>query len=65
MLDYSMLYPKNSVSRRMVSMDGLWKFRLDEAGKGEKEGWIEGIPGEERIPVPASFQDFYTTKDVR
>ena len=46
MLDYSMLYPKNSVSRRMVSMDGLWKFRLDEAGKGEKEGWIEGIPGE-------------------
>ena len=46
-------------------MDGMWKFCLDEKAEGEKEGWTDGIPGEEMIPVPASFQDFYTDKDIR
>lgn len=65
MLDYSMLYPKNSVSRRTESMDGMWKFHLDEKAVGEQENWIDGIPGKDMIPVPASFQDFYTDKDIR
>ncbi len=65
MLDYSMLYPKTTATRRAVSQDGMWKFHLDEECIGEKEGWIEGVPGNEMIPVPASFQDFYTEKDVR
>lgn len=65
MLEYSMLYPRTSSSRRVISMDGMWKFCLDEKAEGEKEGWTDGIPGEEMIPVPASFQDFYTDKDIR
>ena len=43
----------------------MWKFHLDERSVGENEGWMDGIPGEEMIPVPASFQDFYTEKDIR
>ena len=65
MLEYSMLYPRTTVSRRVVSMDGMWKFHLDEKAIGEKEGWNDGLPGKEMIPVPASFQDFYTDKDTR
>lgn len=65
MLEYSMLYPRTTVSRRVISMDGMWKFQLDEQGTGEKENWANGLPGSELIPVPASFQDFYTTKDIR
>ncbi len=65
MLEHSMLYPKTTLTRRRISMDGMWKFRLDERSVGENEGWIDGIPGEEMIPVPASFQDFYTEKDIR
>lgn len=65
MLEYSMLYPVSTVSRRLVSMDGMWKFCLDEREDGEQEHWERGIPGKELIPVPASFQDFYTEKDVR
>ena len=65
MLNYSMLYPRETVSRRVVSMDGMWKFCLDEKSAGENEKWQEGIPGKEMIPVPASFQDFYTEKDIR
>ncbi len=65
MLEYSMLYPKATASRRVVSMDGMWKFQMDEKEIGEKEGWMDGLPGNEMIPVPASFQDFYTDKDTR
>ena len=65
MLEHSMLYPKTTLTRRRITMDGMWKFHLDERSVGENEGWIDGIPGEEMIPVPASFQDFYTEKDIR
>ena len=65
MLEHSMLYPKTTLTRRRISMDGMWKFCLDEKAVGEKEGWMDGIPGEEMIPGPASFQDFYTEKDIR
>ena len=65
MLEHSMLYPKTTLTRRRISLDGMWKFCLDEKAVGEKEGWMDGIPGEEMIPVPASFLDFYTEKDIR
>lgn len=65
MLDYSMLYPKTTVSRRAVSMDGMWNFRLDWKAEGAASGWTEGLPEPDSIPVPASFQDFYTEKDIR
>lgn len=60
-----MLYPVSTVSRRLSSMDGMWKFCLDEQGDGENKNFSAGIPGKDLIPVPASFQDFYTEKDVR
>ena len=65
MLNYSMLYPRESVSRRAVSLDGMWKFCLDWDSNGENNNWQEGSPGEDMLPVPASFQDFYTDKDIR
>lgn len=46
-------------------MNGMWKFHLDEQASGEQDGWADGIPGNDMIPVPASFQDFYTDKDIR
>ncbi len=65
MLEYSMLYPRTTKSRRAVSMDGMWKFHLDQEEWGEEKGFAEGIPGKDLIPVPASFQDFYTGKEIR
>ena len=60
-----MLYPKDTVSRRAVCMDGMWKFKLDCNHEGYEKDWKDGLPNPDRIPVPASFQDFYTDKDVR
>ena len=65
MLENSMLYPRATASRRAVSLDGMWKFRLDWKSEGMANGWVDGIPDPDRIPVPASFQDFYTEKEVR
>ena len=65
MLGYSMLYPENTPTRMAMRLDGMWKFHLDEEGRGNESGWNAGIPGNEMIPVPASFQDFYTDKETR
>ena len=60
MLKNSMLYPQNSVSRRSVEISGMWKFQLDPQSCGLEQGWNDGLPQPDRIPVPASFADFYT-----
>lgn len=60
-----MLYPKDTAARRAVSMDGMWKFQLDWKQQGYEQGWKDGLPAPDMIPVPASFQDFYTDKDIR
>lgn len=65
MLAYSMLYPTVTLTRRVVSMDGMWKFALDEKSEGEAQRYVEGFLGKDMIPVPASFQDFYTEKEIR
>lgn len=65
MLNNSMLYPQTTLSRRVVSMDGMWKFQFDEKSEGVKNGWTNGLPNPQSIPVPASFSDFFTDKDSR
>ena len=55
MLKSSMLYPQDSASRRAVRLDGMWKFQLDPNSSGIIEGWVDGLPNPDRIPVPASF----------
>lgn len=61
----SMLYPRNTSTRRVVDMCGMWKFHFDPEGKGAEEKWEQGLPSHELIPVPASFSDFFTDKDSR
>lgn len=60
-----MLYPRDTATRRAVSMDGMWRFQTDGQQEGRAGHWTEGLPGTDMIPVPASFQDFYTDKDMR
>ena len=53
-----MLYPVTNSFRGISDLCGIWKFRIDGPGTGEKEGWFNGgwrdsIP----MPVPASYND--------
>ncbi len=65
MLEYSLLYPENSETRLAQKLDGMWRFAIDWNGEGGSLNWCAGIPGHDTIPVPASFQDFYTEKSIR
>lgn len=63
----SMLYPKTSRTRRIVDMNGLWKFCFDPQSEGLKHNWQNGLDPRRIIemPVPASFNDFFTDKESR
>ena len=65
MLEHSLLYPESTATRTAVRLDGMWRFAIDWNGEGDAAGWKDQIPGHDTIPVPASFQDFYTDKAVR
>jgi beta-glucuronidase len=57
---HGLLYPAESETRQIRSLDGLWQFRLDEDGVGETEQWfaLPNLPEPTILmPVPASYND--------
>ncbi len=49
--------PQQNADRNVLSLDGLWTFRID-TGSADKEHWEQGIPAPaERLYVPASYND--------
>ena len=61
----SLLYPCDSGSRRVVSLDGMWRFAFDPESKGVDNDWALHLPESITMPVPASFCDFFTDKESR
>lgn len=61
----SLLYPQMSQTRMKISLDGMWKFSMDQSKKGENEGWKSGLSSYEMMPVPGSFADLYTDKKLK
>lgn len=59
----NVLYPVSNNFRIKESLDGLWDFKLD--WKNEGKSWINGLPEAISMPVPSSFNDYFTTKDER
>ena len=62
---YSMLFPRITSSRRLINLDGMWKILFDKDGIGEQIGYANGFESKDLIPVPSSFAEFYTEKDIR
>ncbi len=55
-----LLYPAESETRQIRSLDGIWQFRIDEQGVGEVEKWfaLPNLPEPTiPMPVPASYND--------
>ena len=61
----SLLYPCASAARRVISLDGMWRFEFDPESNGMDAGWGVGLPKPISMPVPASFCDFFTDKESR
>lgn len=61
----SLLYPINNQVRHKDSLDGLWQFKFDPKDEGETSGWKDGLKDTIDMPVPSSFNDFFTDKASR
>ena len=59
-----MLYPRNTLTRQVIDLSGMWKFSFDFAENGEESGYpTKGLKDYIEIPVPASYNDFFTEFD--
>ena len=55
-----LLYPSESETRQIKSLDGLWQFRLDDHNQAEQEKWfaLPNLPEPTILmPVPSSYND--------
>ncbi|ODN06255.1 Beta-glucuronidase [Orchesella cincta] len=66
------LYPQESETREVKSLDGIWQFLADDAGtegRGFGEKWhlkqLNDVGKVELMPVPSSFNDITQNKAVR
>ena len=64
-METSLLYPVTNDQRTDQKLDGLWQFKFDETKQGVKDGWETGFHDGVSMPVPASFNDFFTDKESR
>lgn len=61
----SMLYPKNTASRVAMNLSGMWKIKYDFDQEGKEQEWKNGLDSHDYVPVPSSFNDLYTDKNIR
>ncbi|XP_046395919.1 beta-glucuronidase-like [Ischnura elegans] len=66
---FGLLYPRESETRDVRSLDGLWNFRTDQKGMGILQNWEATFLSEtgptEIMPVPSSYNDITAKSSVR
>lgn len=61
-----MLYPKESRTREIRDLSGIWKFKIDSDNKGLRESWhSKPLTNTIHMPVPASFNDITQNAQIR
>ncbi|XP_043282204.1 beta-glucuronidase [Venturia canescens] len=67
-----LLYPRESESREVKTLDGLWDFVVSPSGdsfKGHREFWYQEAlsksPEVMQMPVPSSYNDVTTSRALR
>jgi beta-glucuronidase len=54
------LRPRETPTRELTSLNGLWRFAVDADGAGRDDGWWRhALPGGREAPVPASYNDLF------
>jgi len=61
-----MLYPRETRTREVKDLSGIWKFKVDRENKGYEQRWFEK-PLEDAIlmPVPSSYNDITQDESIR
>lgn len=58
-----MLYPKESETREVKNLSGIWKFKVDKENIGLKEKWyLKPLEDAILMPIPSSYNDI--TQDI-
>ncbi|BCS24385.1 uncharacterized protein APUU_40829A [Aspergillus puulaauensis] len=57
------LKPQSTVTRELVSLDGLWDFALGD-GNETASPWTAPLPKGLECPVPASYNDIFEDPDI-
>lgn len=67
-----MLYPRESESREVKSLDGMWDFIIspsDDSLLGYKQTWfaddLSKVGNVMQMPVPSSYNDITTSRELR
>ncbi|MBU5668788.1 beta-glucuronidase [Peptoniphilus sp. MSJ-1] len=58
-----MLYPKQSKSRTLIDLSGIWSFQIENGNEKINPG--KELPDKMQIAVPASFNDQLLSSDIR
>jgi len=58
-----MLYPKQSKSRTLIDLSGIWSFQIEKGN--EKIDPAKELPDKLQIAVPASFNDQLLSREIR
>jgi beta-glucuronidase len=60
-----MLRPRETPTRELISLNGLWRFAVDTEGAGRADDWWrQALPGGREAPVPASYNDLFPEPTV-
>ncbi|KAL5351426.1 hypothetical protein ACLOAV_003285 [Pseudogymnoascus australis] len=59
-----MLKPQRTLSRELVSLDGLWKFSVAPSSNSTDEPWTKPLITDLECPVPASYNDIFVDRDI-
>lgn len=51
------LFPQQNDFRNTLNLSGIWKFKKDSLGAGEKEQWFNGLKDYRSIAVPGSWNE--------
>lgn len=61
-----MLYPRESESREIKDLSGLWRFKCDDRNEGLEKKWFrQPLTDDLEMPVPASYNDITTDVALR
>jgi beta-glucuronidase len=61
-----MLKPQSTSTRELISLDGLWKFKVDTDRTGHvDQWWTDPLQTRLEAPVPASYNDLFADSSIR
>ena len=49
-MNRSLLYPRATTTRRLIGLDGMWRFSFDPESKGVEAGWALDLPSSLSMP---------------